>query len=75
LLMRHHLILLSRFEPRERVAAYKVSRIAEFVDTPLRDDAGMAGGSAVRAEIIARLLLIASLCIVACAGHGAIASS
>jgi bile acid-coenzyme A ligase len=43
---------------RERIAAYKVpptSDFIEFVDTPLRDDAGKARRSAVRAEIIARL--------------------
>lgn len=39
----------------ERIAAYKVPRIVEFVDTPLRDDAGKARRSAVRAEIMARL--------------------
>ncbi|WP_343710428.1 AMP-binding protein [Mycobacterium sp.] len=40
---------------RQRVAAYKVPRSVEFVDTPLRDDAGKARRSAVRAEVIARL--------------------
>ncbi|HEY7053266.1 MAG TPA: AMP-binding protein [Mycobacterium sp.] len=39
----------------ERIAAYKVPRTVEFVDTPLRDDAGKARRSAVRAEVIARL--------------------
>jgi len=42
---------------RERIAAYKVPRTVEFVDTPLRDDAGKARRSAVRAEIMARLRL------------------
>ena len=37
-----------------RVASYKVPRTVEFVDRPLRDDAGKARRSAVRAEIIAR---------------------
>ena len=40
---------------RERIAEYKVPRTVEFVDSPLRDDAGKARRSAVRAEIIARL--------------------
>jgi bile acid-coenzyme A ligase len=40
---------------RERLAAYKVPYTVEFVDTPLRDDAGKARRSAVRAEIMARL--------------------
>ena len=40
---------------RERVAGYKVPQTMEFVDSPLRDDAGKARRSAVRAEIIARL--------------------
>ncbi|BAX90588.1 AMP-binding protein [Mycobacterium shigaense] len=43
---------------RERIAGYKVppsAEFIEFVDTPLRDDAGKARRSAVRAEIIARL--------------------
>ncbi|ORV97474.1 AMP-binding protein [Mycobacterium kyorinense] len=39
----------------ERIAAYKVPRHVEFVDTPLRDDAGKARRSAVRAEVMARL--------------------
>jgi bile acid-coenzyme A ligase len=42
----------------ERIAAYKVPHIPnfiEFVDAPLRDDAGKARRSAVRAEIMARL--------------------
>ena len=39
----------------ERIAAYKVPRTIEFVDTPLRDDAGKARRSAVRDEVIARL--------------------
>jgi bile acid-coenzyme A ligase len=60
---------------RDRIAGYKVPGTVEFVDTPLRDDAGKARRSAVRAEIMARLLLIALLCIVVCADHGAIASS
>jgi bile acid-coenzyme A ligase len=43
---------------REHVAGYKVPPtpdFIEFVDTPLRDDAGKARRSAVRAEIMARL--------------------
>ena len=40
---------------RERIAAYKVPHTVEFVDTPLRDDAGKARRSAVRDEIMARL--------------------
>ena len=40
---------------RERIEAYKVPHTVEFVSTPLRDDAGKARRSAVRAEIIARL--------------------
>ncbi|WP_167107676.1 AMP-binding protein [Mycobacterium sp. DL592] len=39
----------------ERLADYKVPRTVEFVDTPLRDDAGKARRSAVREEVIARL--------------------
>ncbi len=39
----------------ERLAAHKVPRSVEFVDTPLRDDAGKARRSAVRDEVIARL--------------------
>jgi acyl-CoA synthetase (AMP-forming)/AMP-acid ligase II len=40
---------------RKRIDAYKVPRTVEFVDSPLRDDAGKARRSAVRDEIIARL--------------------
>ena len=43
---------------RERIAGYKVPptpNFIEFVDAPLRDDAGKARRSAVRAEIMARL--------------------
>jgi bile acid-coenzyme A ligase len=40
---------------RERISAYKVPHTVEFVGTPLRDDAGKARRSAVRAEIMARL--------------------
>jgi bile acid-coenzyme A ligase len=43
---------------RERISAYKVPPTPDFiafVDTPLRDDAGKARRSAVRAEIMARL--------------------
>jgi bile acid-coenzyme A ligase len=40
---------------RERVAGYKVPRTVEFVDTALRDDAGKARRSAVRANVMARL--------------------
>jgi len=39
---------------------YKVPRTVEFVDSPLRDEAGKARRSAVRAEIIARLQARAS---------------
>lgn len=39
----------------ERIAAYKVPRAVEFVDTPLRDDAGKARRSAVRDEVMMRL--------------------
>ncbi len=39
----------------ERLAAYKVPRIVEFVDTPLRDDAGKARRTAVRDTVIAQL--------------------
>jgi len=39
----------------ERLTDYKVPRSVEFVDTPLRDDAGKARRSAVRDEVIARL--------------------
>jgi bile acid-coenzyme A ligase len=56
---------------RDRIAGYKVPHTVEFVQTPLRDDAGKARRSAVRAQVMARLLLIAVLCIVARAGHGA----
>ncbi len=38
----------------ERLAEYKVPRSVEFVDTPLRDDAGKARRTAVRAHVIAR---------------------
>lgn len=38
----------------ERLADYKVPRTVEFVDTPLRDDAGKARRTAVRDEVIAR---------------------
>jgi bile acid-coenzyme A ligase len=38
----------------ERVASYKVPRSVEFVDRPLRDDAGKARRTAVRDEVIAR---------------------
>jgi bile acid-coenzyme A ligase len=43
---------------RDRVAGYKVPATVEFVDTPLRDDAGKARRSAVRANIMARLHLL-----------------
>ncbi len=43
---------------RERIAEYKVPRAVEFVDTPLRDDAGKARRSAVRADVMARLRLL-----------------
>jgi len=39
----------------ERIAGYKVPHTVEFVDTPLRDDAGKARRSAVRDEVMARL--------------------
>ena len=38
----------------DRLASYKVPRTVEFVDRPLRDDAGKARRSAVREEIISR---------------------
>ena len=38
----------------ERLAGYKVPRTVEFVDRPLRDDAGKARRSAVRDEVISR---------------------
>ncbi len=38
----------------ERLAAYRVPRTVEFVDRPLRDEAGKARRSAVRDEVIAR---------------------
>ncbi|OBG38928.1 AMP-dependent synthetase [Mycobacterium alsense] len=40
---------------RERISGYKVPHIVEFVDAPLRDDAGKARRSAVRADVMARL--------------------
>lgn len=40
---------------RDRIAGYKVPHTVEFVDTPLRDDAGKARRSMVRAEVMARL--------------------
>jgi bile acid-coenzyme A ligase len=40
---------------RERISTYKVPRTIEFVDTALRDDAGKARRSAVRADVMARL--------------------
>ena len=39
----------------ERLAEYKVPRSVEFVETPLRDDAGKARRTAVRDKVIARL--------------------
>jgi bile acid-coenzyme A ligase len=42
---------------RDRIAGYKVPPTVEFVDTPLRDDAGKARRSAVRADVMARLRL------------------
>ena len=39
----------------DRLAEYKVPRSVEFVDTPLRDDAGKARRSAVRDAVIARI--------------------
>jgi bile acid-coenzyme A ligase len=39
----------------DRIAGYKVPVTIEFVDAPLRDDAGKARRSAVRAQIMARL--------------------
>lgn len=38
-----------------RLSGYKVPRTVEFVDSPLRDDAGKARRSAVRDQVIARL--------------------
>jgi bile acid-coenzyme A ligase len=43
---------------RDRIAGYKVPATVEFVDTPLRDDAGKARRSAVRAQVMARLRLL-----------------
>ena len=40
---------------RERIAGYKVPHTVQFVDAPLRDDAGKARRSAVRADILTRL--------------------
>lgn len=40
---------------RANISGYKVPHTVEFVDAPLRDDAGKARRSAVRAEIIARI--------------------
>jgi bile acid-coenzyme A ligase len=40
---------------REGISSYKVPHMVEFVDTPLRDDAGKARRSAVRDEVMARL--------------------
>jgi bile acid-coenzyme A ligase len=40
---------------RDRIEAYKIPRTVEFSTQPLRDDAGKARRSAVRAEVIARL--------------------
>ena len=39
---------------RQRLAHHKVPRSVEFVDTPLRDDAGKARRAAVREEVMAR---------------------
>lgn len=44
----------------ERLAAHKVPRTVEFVDRPLRDDAGKARRSAVRDEVIARRAAVTS---------------
>ena len=38
-----------------RIAGYKLPRVIEFRDEPLRDDAGKARRSAVRTEIVERL--------------------
>ena len=43
----------------QRLTEYKVPRSVEFVDTPLRDDAGKARRAAVRDEVISRLDLMA----------------
>jgi bile acid-coenzyme A ligase len=43
---------------RDRIAGYKMPHTVEFVDTPLRDDAGKARRSAVRAQVMARLRLL-----------------
>jgi bile acid-coenzyme A ligase len=37
----------------ERLAKYKLPRTVEFVDTPLRDDAGKVRRAALRAERLA----------------------
>ncbi len=39
----------------QRLADYKVPRGVEFVDTPLRDDAGKARRTAIRDEVISRM--------------------
>ena len=38
----------------DRLAGHKVPRTVEFVDRPLRDEAGKAWRSAVREEVISR---------------------
>jgi bile acid-coenzyme A ligase len=43
---------------RERIAGYKVPATVEFVDAPLRDDAGKARRSKVRDQVMARLRLL-----------------
>jgi bile acid-coenzyme A ligase len=43
---------------RDRIAGYKVPATVEFVDTPMRDDAGKARRSAVRAQVMARRRLL-----------------
>ena len=42
----------------DRIAGYKVPVTVEFVDAPLRDDAGKGRRSAIRAQITARLRLL-----------------
>jgi bile acid-coenzyme A ligase len=39
----------------QRLAAHKVPRGVEFVDTPLRDDAGKARRTAIRDEVVSRM--------------------
>jgi bile acid-coenzyme A ligase len=40
----------------QRLAGHKVPRRVEFVDTPLRDDAGKARRTAIRDEVVSRMV-------------------